>query len=75
MHNQFSGTFFNNVPVSNCSSYFRKGDRAVSRDFLGKLFFEMVIFPYRHHVCLGVRKLIVLNTSDPVKTYSVESNL
>ena len=30
--------------------------RAVSRDFLGTLFFEMVIFPYRHHGSLWVRK-------------------
>ena len=49
--------------------------RVVSRDFLGTLFFKMVIFPYRHHSCLGVRKLQIFNISDPLKTYSVESNL
>ena len=49
-------------------------DRAISREFLGTLFFEMVIFSYRQHGCLGVRKLKVFNTSDPLETYSVESN-
>ena len=48
--------------------------RAVSRDFFGTPFFEMVIFPYRDHGCLGVRKLQDFNISDPLKTYSVESN-
>ena len=47
--------------------------RAVSGDFLGTLFFEIVIFSYRHRGSLGVRKLRVFNTSDPLKTYSVES--
>ena len=42
--------------------------------FLGTPFFEMVIFPYRHHGCLGVRKLRVFNISDPLRTYFVESN-
>ena len=44
--------------------------RAISRDVLGK----MVIVPYRHHGFLGVRRLRVFNTSDPLKTYSVQSN-
>ena len=48
--------------------------RAVSREFLGTPFFEMVIFPYRHHGCLGVRQLRVFNSSNLLKTYSVESN-
>ena len=45
------------------SPYFKK-TKAESRDFLGTPFFKMVIFPYRHHGCLGVRKLWVFNTSD-----------
>ena len=49
--------------------------RAVSRDLLGIPFFKMVIFPYRHHGCLGVRKLQVFNSTNPLKTYSVESNM
>ena len=48
--------------------------RVVSREFLGTSFFESVISPYRHHGCLGVRKLWVFNTSDLLKAYSVESN-
>ena len=47
--------------------------RAVSRDVLGTLVFEMVNFSNRHRGCLGVRKLRVFNTSHPLKTYSVES--
>ena len=45
--------------------------KAVSRDFLGTLFFERVVFPDQHHGCLEVRKLQVFNTSDLLKTYSV----
>ena len=48
--------------------------RTVFRDSLGTLFFEMVIFPYQHHGCLGVRKLRVFFTSDSLISYSVESN-
>ena len=43
--------------------------------FWGHRFFEIVIFPYRHHGCVGVKKLRVFNTSDPLKSYSVESNM
>ena len=48
---------------------------AISRD--PEIFWEhcFLIFPYRHHDCLGVRKLQFFNTSDPLKTYSVESNM
>ena len=42
--------------------------------FWGTPFFKVMIFPYRHHGCLRVRKLRVFNTSDLLKTYSVESN-
>ena len=49
--------------------------RAVSRDFLGALFFEMVIFPYQHCGCLQVQIFRAFKTSDPLKCYSVESNM
>ena len=45
--------------------------RAVSTNFLGKPFFEMVVFPYQHHGCLEVRKLQVFDTTDLLKTYSM----
>ena len=48
--------------------------RTVSKDFLGTPYFKMVNFPYRHHGSLEVKKLRVFNTSDPLKTYSVELN-
>ena len=51
----------------------RHQSRALSRDFLRTTFFEMVLFSYRHRGCLGVRKVWVFNTSDPLTTYSVES--
>ena len=41
----------------------------------GTSIFEMVIFPYRHCGCLRVRKLQVFKTSDPLKSYFVESDL
>ena len=48
--------------------------RAVSRDFLGTPIFKLVIFPEQHCDCPWVRKLQVVKRSDPLKTYSVESN-
>ena len=44
--------------------YISKVYRAVSRDFLWTPIFEMVIFPYQHHDCLGVKELQVSDTSD-----------
>ena len=45
--------------------------RAVSREFLGTPFFEMVIFPF---FLPGGEKIKSFNTSDPLKSYGVESN-
>ena len=49
--------------------------RALSRNFWGTPFFEKEILPYQHHGYLEVIKLQVFNTSDPLNTYSVESNM
>ena len=40
----------------------------IQKIFGDAIFFEMVIFPYRRHGCLGVRKLQVFNISDLIKT-------
>ena len=45
--------------------------RATSRAFLGTLFFEMAILPWRHNGCLQVTNFRV---SDPLKMYSEESD-
>ena len=55
-------------------SNLRTQSRVISRGFLGTPLFEMVIFPYWHRGCLWVKTLRVFKTSDPIKTYSAESN-
>ena len=59
--------YYHKFEVKGCLKTFRRhygqalrkserSTRAVSRDFLGTPFHEMVIFPYQHHGCLGVKK-------------------
>ena len=48
--------------------------KTVPRCFLGTPIFKMVIFPYQYRGFLGIRKLWVFKTSNPVKTYRVKLN-
>ena len=66
--------FFVEIGLRKKNTYLLLIFRAISRDFSGTPHFEMVIFPYQHHCSLEMRKLWVFNTSDLLKTYSVESN-
>ena len=70
----FKNTCFKKTPVNDCfwTLLIQSGrySRAVFRDFFGTPFFEMVIFPYRHHGCLWVQKLRVFKTSDLLKGFS-----